>query len=97
MKSRIRIDIKTICRFTTEHSGDFQPISCVWIRGEKNRTFLTKKNHPTRPNPDPHSATPGIDTGVGHTVGIMVDAGGRLHLLVNGVDQGVAAEQVPDR
>jgi neuralized-like protein 4 len=34
---------------------------------------------------------------VGHTVGLMVDAQARLHLLVNGVDQGVAAEHLPDR
>jgi neuralized-like protein 4 len=34
---------------------------------------------------------------VGHTVGVLVDAQARLHLLVNGVDQGVAAEHIPDR
>jgi len=37
------------------------------------------------------------ELGVGHTVGLKVDAAGRLHLLVNGVDQGVAAEHIPDR
>ena len=37
------------------------------------------------------------ELGVGHSVGVMVDAQARLHLLVNGVDQGVAAEHIPDR
>lgn len=31
----------------------------------------------------------------GHLVGIMVDDEARLHLLVNGVDQGVAAKEIP--
>jgi hypothetical protein len=56
---RIRIAIKTICRSTTQHSGDFQPILCVCkgFRGKKNPTFLTKQSHSTRPDPDPF-ATP---------------------------------------
>ena len=32
---------------------------------------------------------------VGHTVGILVDEDSNLHLYVNGVDQGVAARDVP--
>ena len=31
----------------------------------------------------------------GHVVGVMVDNESRLHLLVNGVDQGVAAKEIP--
>ncbi|KAK7077554.1 hypothetical protein SK128_017217, partial [Halocaridina rubra] len=31
----------------------------------------------------------------GHLVGVMVDNESRLHLLVNGVDQGVAAKEIP--
>ncbi len=85
---------------TTHHSGDLQPIVSIWKGSgsavvKKILTFLTKKF--TLPDLIRIPQPPGIATGVGHTVGIMVDAGGRLHLLVNGVDQGVAAEHVPDR
>lgn len=45
----------------------------------------------THPGPDLD------DLAVGHTVGVMLDGQARLHLLVNGVDQGVAAEHIPDR
>lgn len=31
----------------------------------------------------------------GHVVGVRVDHEARLHLLVNGVDQGVAAKEIP--
>lgn len=37
----------------------------------------------------------GIGGTGGHVVGIMVDHEARLHLLVNGVDQGVAAKEIP--
>jgi neuralized-like protein 4 len=45
----------------------------------------------THPGPDLD------DLAVGHTVGVMVDAQARLHLLVNGVDQGVVAEHMHDK
>lgn len=32
---------------------------------------------------------------VGHTVGILVDEDSSLHLYVNGIDQGLAARDVP--
>jgi neuralized-like protein 4 len=31
----------------------------------------------------------------GHTVGVMVDDDGDLHLYTNGLDEGVAAREVP--
>ena len=34
---------------------------------------------------------------VGHTVGILVDNNHGLHLYVNGVDQGVACQDIPER
>ena len=39
---------------------------------------------------------PNLDSlGVNHTVGVMVDRNNELHLYVNGVDQGVAAADIP--
>ncbi|XP_049944445.1 neuralized-like protein 4 [Schistocerca serialis cubense] len=39
---------------------------------------------------------PNLDSlGVGDVVGVSVDAAGRLHLWVNGADQGVAAQDLP--
>ncbi|KAB7508105.1 Neuralized-like protein 4 [Armadillidium nasatum] len=33
----------------------------------------------------------------GHLIGVLVDAESRLHLYVNGVDQGVAAKEIPSK
>lgn len=41
---------------------------------------------------------PGLDRLLpGHTVALLVDSQARLHLHVNGVDQGVAASDIPDQ
>ena len=41
---------------------------------------------------------PGLDRlQPGHTVALLVDSQARLHLHLNGVDQGVAATDIPDQ
>eukprot|EP00095_Tigriopus_kingsejongensis_P009407 maker-scaffold143_size313727-snap-gene-1.19 protein:Tk09407 transcript:maker-scaffold143_size313727-snap-gene-1.19-mRNA-1 annotation:"neuralized-like protein 4-like" len=62
--------------------------NCILVSGDNVFQSGTKIQGPYGPNLD--------NLGVGQTVGVLVDSNHQLHLFVNGLDQGIAAKDLPN-